>query len=49
MFALLGAPNTAVTYAGVAESPDGKADTLEIKDARGQAVRPSSTRRRTCR
>ena len=39
MFALLGAPNTAVTYAGVAESPDGKADTLEIKDARGQAVR----------
>ena len=39
MFALLGAPNTAVTYVGVAESPDGKADTLEIKDARGQAVR----------
>lgn len=39
MFALLGAPGTAVTYAGVAESPDGKADTLEIKDARGQAVR----------
>ena len=39
MFALLGAPGTAVTYAGVAESPDGKADTLEIKDGRGQAVR----------
>ncbi len=39
MFALLAAPAGEVTYAGVAESPDGKADTLEIKDVRGQAVR----------
>ncbi len=39
MFALLAAPAGEVTYAGVAESPDGKADTLEMKDVRGQAVR----------
>jgi hypothetical protein len=28
-----------VAYAGTAESPDGKADVLEIKDDRGQAIR----------
>jgi hypothetical protein len=39
MFALLAAPAGEVTYAGVAESPDGKADTLEMKDTRGQALR----------
>jgi len=39
MFALLAAPAGEVTYAGVAESPDGKADMLEIKDVRGQALR----------
>ena len=39
MFALLAAPAGEVTYAGVAESPDGKADMLEMKDARGQALR----------
>ena len=39
MFALLGTPTGEVTYAGVAESPDGKADTIEMKDARGQALR----------
>jgi hypothetical protein len=39
MFALLAAPAGEVTYAGVAESPDGKADTLEMKDVRGQALR----------
>lgn len=38
MFALLGS-GTDVTYAGVAESPDGKADMLEMKDARGQVLR----------
>lgn len=37
--ALLGAADGEVTYAGIAESPDGKADTLEMKDARGQAIR----------
>jgi hypothetical protein len=39
MFALLAAPAGEVTYAGVAESPDGKADMLEMKDVRGQALR----------
>ena len=39
LFALLAAPSGEVTYAGVAESPDGKADTLEMKDVRGQALR----------
>jgi hypothetical protein len=39
MFALLAAPAGDVTYAGVAESPDGKADMLEMKDVRGQALR----------
>jgi hypothetical protein len=39
MFALLASPAGEVTYAGVAESPDGKADTLEMKDARGQTLR----------
>jgi hypothetical protein len=39
MLALLAAPSGEVSYAGVAESPDGKADTLEMKDARGQALR----------
>jgi hypothetical protein len=39
MFALLAQTPGEVSYAGVAESPDGKADTLEIKDARGQVVR----------
>jgi hypothetical protein len=38
-FALLAAPAGEVTYAGVAESPDGKADLLEMKDVRGQALR----------
>ncbi len=39
MFALLGSPSGEVTYAGVAESPDGTADMIEMKDARGQALR----------
>jgi hypothetical protein len=39
MFALLATPAGEVTYAGVAESPDGKADMLEMKDGRGQALR----------
>jgi hypothetical protein len=39
MLALLGTSSGEVTYAGVAESPDGKADTLEMKDARGQTLR----------
>ena len=39
MLALLASPEGEVTYAGVAESPDGKADTLEMKDARGQTLR----------
>jgi len=39
MFALLASHAGEVTYAGVAESPDGKADTLEMKDARGQTLR----------
>jgi hypothetical protein len=39
MLALLAHPAGEVAYAGVAESPDGKADTLEMKDARGQAIR----------
>ncbi len=39
MLALLASPGSQVTYVGIAESPDGKADTLEMKDARGQAVR----------
>ena len=39
MLALLASPAGEVTYAGVAESPDGKADTLEMKDARGQTLR----------
>ena len=39
MFALLAAPAGEVTYAGVAESPDGKADMLEMMDVRGQALR----------
>jgi hypothetical protein len=30
---------TPLTYAGVAEAPEGKADVLEIKDERGQATR----------
>ena len=39
MFTLLGTPTGEVTYAGVAESPDGKADMIEMTDARGQALR----------
>jgi hypothetical protein len=39
MFALLGTPAGEVTYAGVAEAPDGRADMIEMKDARGQALR----------
>jgi hypothetical protein len=39
MFALLASPAGEVTFAGVAESPDGKADMLEMKDVRGQALR----------
>ncbi|HUU33864.1 MAG TPA: hypothetical protein VMW48_07350 [Vicinamibacterales bacterium] len=39
MFALLGNPADDVSYAGVAESPDGKADMIEMTDARGQALR----------
>ena len=39
MFVLLGSPSGEVTYAGEAESPDGKADMIEMKDARGQALR----------
>jgi hypothetical protein len=39
MLALLASPTGEVTYAGVAESPDGKADTIEMTDARGQALR----------
>jgi hypothetical protein len=39
MLALLARPAGEVTYAGVAESPDGTADTLEMKDGRGQTVR----------
>lgn len=39
MFVLLGSSAGEVTYAGVAESPDGKADMVEMKDARGQALR----------
>ena len=39
MFVLLGTPAGEVTYAGVAESPDGRADMIEMKDARGQALR----------
>jgi hypothetical protein len=38
MLALL-ATAQSVAYAGTAESPDGKADVLEIKDDRGQAIR----------
>ena len=49
LFALLAAPSGEVTYAGVAESPDGKADTLEMKDARGQPFACSSISRPTCR
>ena len=49
MFALLGAPAGEVTYAGVAESPDGKADMIEMKDARGQALRLFVDQRRICR
>ena len=40
MFALLGTPAGEVTYAGVAESPDGKADMIEMKDARGAGAAP---------
>ncbi len=39
MFVLLGTPAGEVSYAGVAESPDGKADMIEMTDARGQALR----------
>ncbi|MEZ5419692.1 MAG: hypothetical protein R2708_20430 [Vicinamibacterales bacterium] len=39
MLTLLATPAGEVTYVGVAESPDGKADTLEMKDARGQTLR----------
>ena len=39
MFALLGTAAGEITYVGVAESPDGKADMIEMKDARGQALR----------
>jgi hypothetical protein len=39
MLALLATPAGEVTYAGVAESPDGTADMIEMKDARGQALR----------
>lgn len=39
MFALLAQSSGEITYAGIAESPDGKADCLVIKDARGQDVR----------
>ncbi len=39
MFALLATASGEVTFAGVAESPDGKADMVEMKDARGQALR----------
>lgn len=39
LLALFAASETPLTYAGVAEAPDGKADVLEIKDERGQALR----------
>ncbi len=39
MFALLGTAAGEITYVGVAESPDGTADMIEMKDARGQALR----------
>ena len=37
------------TYAGEAESPDGKADVIDVKNADGFAPGSSSTRRRICR
>lgn len=39
LLAFFAASETPLTYAGVAESPEGKADVLEIKDERGQATR----------
>lgn len=39
LFALLAAPAGEVAYAGVADSPDGTADMLEMTDVRGQALR----------
>ncbi len=39
MLALLAAADQPLTHAGVAESPEGKADVLELKDERGQPLR----------
>jgi hypothetical protein len=39
LLAFFAASETPLTFAGVAEAPDGKADVLEIKDERGQALR----------
>jgi hypothetical protein len=39
MLALLTSADQPLTHAGVAESPEGKADVLEIKDERGQPLR----------
>ena len=49
MFALLAAPAGEVTYAGVAESPDGKADTLEIRTCAARRCACSSISRPICR
>ena len=39
LFALLAQSGQPPTYAGVAEAAEGKADVLELKDERGQAIR----------
>jgi hypothetical protein len=39
MLAFLGGVHQQATYVAVSESPDGRADVIEVKDARGQAVR----------
>jgi hypothetical protein len=39
LLAFLGGSTLEPTYAGVAQAPDGTAHALEVKDARGQAVR----------
>lgn len=39
LLAFLGAANLQPTFVAVADSPDGKADVLEVKDDQGQAVR----------
>lgn len=39
LLAFFASSDTPMTYAGVAEAPEGRADVLELKDERGQAAR----------